>query len=212
MRVRVPPPAPPLDSPGIPTMTASLRDKWDARYRTASPTEARAAQVLTGNLHLLPPQGQALDLAAGLGGNAYVLARQGMATEAWDLSPVGSRLIESHARELGLEMTARVRDVIADPPDPETFDVIVVSAFLHRPLCDAIAAALRPGGLLFYQTYCQTRISTSGPSNPDFLLADGELLRLFSGLKPIVYREEGTLGNPFIGFRDRAMLVAARDA
>ncbi|SEO52243.1 Methyltransferase domain [Aquisalimonas asiatica] len=191
-------------------MTASLRDKWDARYRAASPSDARAAQVLADNLHLLPTHGRGLDLAAGLGGNAYVLARQGIATEAWDLSSVGSRLIDSHARASGLPVTPHVRDVIAEPPAPESFDVIVVSAFLHRPLCGAIAAALRPGGLLFYQTYCQTRVSTGGPSNPDFLLADGELLQLFSDLKPIVYREEGTLGTPFIGFRDRAMLVAQR--
>ncbi|MFV8833832.1 class I SAM-dependent methyltransferase [Aquisalimonas sp.] len=191
-------------------MTANLRDKWDARYRTASPTDARAAQVLTDNLHLLPTKGRGLDLAAGLGGNAYVLGRHGITTEAWDLSPVGSRLIESYAHTTGLPVIARVRDVIAQPPETDTFDVIVVSAFLHRPLCDAIASALRPGGLLFYQTYCQTRVSTGGPSNPDFLLADGELLQLFPGLKPIVYREEGTLGDPFVGFRDRAMLVAER--
>lgn len=172
--------------------------------------DARAAHVLAENLHLLPTEGEGLDLAAGLGGNAYVLARHGIATQAWDLSPVGSRLIDSHARSTGLAVTAHVRDAIAAPPEPETFDVIVVSAFLHRPLCDFIAAALRPGGLLFYQTYCQTRVSTGGPSNPDFLLADGELLQLFSDLKPIVYREEGTRGNPYAGFRDRAMLIAER--
>jgi 2-polyprenyl-3-methyl-5-hydroxy-6-metoxy-1,4-benzoquinol methylase len=33
------------------------------------------------------------------------------------------------------------------------FDVIVISRFLDRTLCNAIMAALKPEGLLFYQTF-----------------------------------------------------------
>ncbi len=35
---------------------------------------------------------------------------------------------------------------------PESFDVIVVSHLLDRTLAPALVAALRPGGLLYYQT------------------------------------------------------------
>lgn len=191
-------------------MTETLADRWDRHYSTASPVDGRAAQVLTENLHLLPAGGLGLDMAAGLGANALVLARQGIAAEAWDVSAVAARIVNGYAGEHGLPVTARQRDVIARPPEPGRFDIIVVSAFLHRALCPIIADALRPGGLLFYQTFCRTRVTPGGPSNPDYLLADGELLRLFAALTPVVYREEGQLGDPFRGFRDRAMLVARR--
>ncbi|QIT55487.1 class I SAM-dependent methyltransferase [Aquisalimonas sp. 2447] len=181
---------------------------WDRRYQGVTPRDRRAAEVLVENTHLLPHQGEALDLAAGVAANAFVLARLGMAAEAWDQSATATQIVAAHARETGLGVVARNRDVVAQPPAARSFDVIVVSAFLNRDLCGAIADALRPGGLLFYQTYCQTRVTQSGPSNPDFLLADGELLQLFAGLAPVVYREEQCLGDPFRGFRDRAMLVA----
>ncbi|HEB99563.1 MAG TPA: SAM-dependent methyltransferase, partial [Thiotrichales bacterium] len=60
--------------------------KWDARYRESA--TAVATEVLVENRHLLPAVGEALDLACGLGGNALLLARHGLRTTAWDLSPV----------------------------------------------------------------------------------------------------------------------------
>ncbi len=189
-------------------MTDDTATRWDQRYKGASPLDKRAAAVLTENTHLLPKRGKALDLASGLGANAFVLARLGLDVEAWDLSGTATAVAAAGAREMDLAVTARQRDVTAAPPEAGSFDVIVVTAFLNRALCPAIAAALRPGGLLFYQTFCHRRVTRSGPSNPDFLLADGELLTLFAGLKPVVYREEGCLGDPFRGFRDCAMLVA----
>ncbi|MFO7858967.1 MAG: class I SAM-dependent methyltransferase [Ectothiorhodospiraceae bacterium] len=191
-------------------MTEPLDARWDRHYAEATPLQGRSATVLNENVHLLPRRGDALDLAAGLAANAFVLARQGLTAQAWDLSSVATRIVQAHAVEADLAVIAEQRDVSCSPPAAEQYDVIVVSSFLDRDLCPLITEALRPGGLLFYQTFCQRRVATGGPSNPDFLLADGELLRLFPELEPVVYREEGELGDPFRGFRDRAMLVARR--
>jgi tellurite methyltransferase len=76
-----------------------------------------------------------------------------------------------------------VRDVSEQPPLPDSFDVIVVCRFLDRNLCPAIAAALKPGGILFYQTF------TQGLSNPDYLLRNNELITLFSELDILEYHE-----------------------
>jgi hypothetical protein len=64
--------------------------------------------------------------------------------------------------------------------------------------------------VLFYQTYCQQKVSDSGPSNPDYLLADNELLRLFPDLQLRVYREESVLGQHDIGIRNQALMVAEK--
>ncbi len=185
------------------------RERWDARYRGhAAPGEP--ARVLSDFAHLLPPGGRALDLACGLGANALFLARRGFQVDAWDLSPVAVARLEDLAA--GLPVTAAVRDVVADPPAPSAYDVVVVRRFLERTLAPAIAAALTPGGLLYYQTFTRERVTDKGPGRPGYRLAANELLVLFRDLRLRAYREEGTLGDTTRGLRDEALLVAERPA
>jgi SAM-dependent methyltransferase len=170
------------------------------------------AAVLKENLHLLPVRGRALDLACGLGANAVLLARRGLEVAAWDLSPVAIARLRDLALELNLPVTAEVRDVCVEPPLPETFDCILVAHFLQRSLVPALTAALRPGGLLFYQTFVREAASEGGPSNPGYRLETNELLHLFSGLTLRFYREEGRVGDLDKGTRDLAQLVGQRPA
>ena len=100
--------------------------------------------------------------------------------------------------------------MLVHPPDPDSFDVICVGHFLERSLCPKIAAALRPGGLLFYQTFTEERVDDGGPGNPAFRLGCNELLRLFPDLVVRLYREEGRVGDMTRGFRNRAQLIAQR--
>ncbi len=184
--------------------------KWDERHRATTGMPA-AAPVLADHLHLLPRHGRALDLACGLGANALLLARCGLEVSAWDLSPVAVERLRAAAAGAGLSVRAEVRDVLAAPPAPESFHVIVVSRFLERALVPALCAALRPDGLLFYQTFIRDKVAEVGPSNPDYLLAENELLHLF--VPPLalrVYREEGRVGDTSRGFRNEAMLVAQK--
>ena len=165
------------------------------------------------NRHLLPASGVALDLACGLGGNALLLAEAGLEVTAWDLSPVAIGRLQGLARELRLtNLCGEVRDVERLPPPEAHFDVITISHYLERRLIPAIIAALKPGGLLFYQTFTRIAVSDRGPGNPAFRLEDNELLRLFGALAVRFYREENRLGNLHKGCRDVAMLVAERSA
>lgn len=187
----------------------SLQKKWDSVYSQQN-GELRVAEVLQHNHYLLPRQGVALDLACGLGGNALRLAEKGLQVMAWDISPVAIANLAQSASQRGLAIDAQVRDVIAEPPEENSVDVLLVSLFLARELCPALLAALKPGGLLLYQTYCQQKVSDSGPNNPDYLLADNELLRLFPGLKLRVYREESLLGQHDAGMRNQAWMMAEK--
>lgn len=186
---------------------AGSRD-WNAHWAEADADVAVPAEVLAANLHLLPASGRALDLACGLGGNALALARHGLITEGWDLAAAAVAALARVAEARRLPLAARCRDVLQAPPGPGQWDVIVCSRFLDRGLCPALAAALKPGGLLFYQTFTRLRPTPGGPRNPAFLLEEGELLQLFSSLRPVVYREEGLLGDTTRGWRGQALLVA----
>ncbi len=191
-------------------MSQETRAKWDRIYLGRDEAPPRPAAVLRDNLHLLPAAGKALELACGLGGNALLLARQGLVTEAWDISPVAAERLAAMARAQGLALRTAARDVVAYPPPPASYDVIVVTHFLERALCPCLVKALRPGGLLFYQTFTREAVDDSGPSNPGFRLAPNELLSLFAGLRIVAYREEGRLGDVGRGFRNEAMLVALK--
>jgi tellurite methyltransferase len=190
----------------------SPKDQWDARYRAADTTvPPEPARVLADHDYLLPPAGTALDLASGLGGNALHLARCGLDAHAWDISGEALAKLEGFARDLGLAVRTEARDVAGDPPAPESFDVIVVSRFLDRALAPALSAALKPGGLLFYQTFTRERVTPAGPRNPAFLLEPNELLALFRGLRVVVYREEGTIGDGSRGVRNEALFIGRKE-
>jgi tellurite methyltransferase len=186
------------------------RKKWDAIYSQKTGFPGAPSRVLAENAHLLPRTGDALEIACGLAGNAVLLAERGLATRAWDISAVAIEQVTEYARARGLPLTGEARDVMERPPSPASYDVVVIAHFLERALVPHLIRTLRRGGLLFYQTFTRTRVTDAGPGNPEFRLADNELLNLFSPLKLLVYREEGCVGELDQGLRDEALIVAQK--
>ena len=184
--------------------------KWDRLYASGGHGHAAASRVLTEFQHLLPATGDALDPACGTGGDALLLAHLGLCTCAWDISGAAIELLAARSAALAVPLRLERRDAVARPPEPESFDVIVVSHFLDRGLIPRLCAALRPGGLIFYHTFIKETVDDSGPRNPDYRLDANELLRLFTGLHIIYYREEGLVGRTGMGLRNEAMLVAQK--
>lgn len=188
--------------------THDQQQRWDKKYANAKPVSSAAAcEVLRSNLHLLPPAGTALDLACGLGGNALLLAERGLSVTACDISAAGLNTLAQTAKTRDLPITTLQRDIEQDGLSEVQFDVICVSRYLHRPLCPGILAALKPGGLLFYQTFCEEKPATVGPVSPNFVLRTNELLRLFAGLRLRYYQECGPLGNTAAGNRSEALYI-----
>jgi len=189
---------------------SDIAAKWDQIYSQRQLDEQSVSVVLSQNAHLLPASGIALDLACGMGADSLFLAQKGLKVTSWDCSSVAISGLRKKADEKNVAIDAQIRDVIAHPPSKHSVDIMVVSHFLVRNMAEQITDALKPHGLLFYQTFCRTKVSEQGPKNRDYLLEDNELLRLFSALKLRVYREESVLGDPEQGWRNRAMLVAEK--
>lgn len=126
----------------------------------------------------------ALDLACGSGRHAKLLLARGYKVTAVD------RDIGRLTRAPGLEaIQADLENGSPWPLPGRQFHVVVVTDYLHRPLFGAIAAALKPGGMLLYETFAVGNEKYGKPSNPDFLLKDGELLEMARqfGLRVLVY-------------------------
>ncbi|MCK5719995.1 MAG: methyltransferase domain-containing protein [Thiomargarita sp.] len=185
--------------------------KWNKHYQTIdSASIPLPCQVLKHYSHLLPTAGTALDFACGLGANALFLAQHGLNTYAWDYAATAIKHLQIQAKKQQLKLNTEIRDIIAYPPAANSFDVIVVCHFLDRNTIAKLIQALKLNGLIFYQTFTQISINSSHPKNPDFLLKNNELLRLFSDLQLVIYQEEANIGDITQGFRNEALLIAKK--
>ncbi|MGH9571889.1 MAG: class I SAM-dependent methyltransferase [Candidatus Angelobacter sp.] len=139
--------------------------------------------------------GIALDLAGGGGRHTLWLAERGWHLTLMDVSDVGVALARK-TFENHLPFTAPVpRTKLVDLTSfrdlgKKQFDLIVVFYYLQRELFSALISALKPGAHLIYKTYTieQLRLQ-GGPGHSRFLLQPNELLRAFSSLRILYYRE-----------------------
>jgi SAM-dependent methyltransferase len=139
-----------------------------------------------------------LDVACGRGRHALAAAALGAPTLALDRDAALLRCLSRRARAAGLPVQALRADVEAAglPVRPASCGAVLVFRFLYRALCPALAAALKPGGLLLYETFTLHQKTLGyGPRNPDFLLRPGELRGLFPGLE-ILEAWEGLTEGP----------------
>lgn len=164
------------------------RTHWDARYHAVD--ELRPpAELLRSWIDRLTP-GRALDLACGTGRNALLLAERGWQVVGVDLSPVGLHRAQNEARRHNLPLDLLAVDLQAWRWPLGRFDLISVFRFLDRSLCSHIVAALRPGGVLIYETFTVAqRGYEGGPRSDAMLLQPDELPTLFPALDVLAYAE-----------------------
>ena len=155
---------------------------------------------------LLPTAGDALDVACGRGRHALWVASRGLRVRAVDRDAAAIAELRQEASRRGVALVADVLDLEAGTTSfgRDAYDLIVVAHYLHRPLFPALRDALRPGGVLVYETFTEAQARRGRPTNPAFLLAPGELERLVSPLEILESRE-----GEFDG-RDVASLIARR--
>ncbi len=146
---------------------------------------------LVENADLLPRSGRALDLACGGGRHAFLLGAVGLEVDAFDVDAEKVSEIAAIAAQTRVRVHARVVDLetgVADLGDT-LYDIILVIHYLHRPLFPVILKALKPGGILLYETFTLDQARRGKPTNPTFLLTPGELPRLVEPLEVIRQRE-----------------------
>lgn len=139
---------------------------------------------------LVPAGGTVLDLACGRGRHARWFRDRGHPVLAVD------RDADALATLQGVAETLRAD--IENGPWPlagRGFAAVVVTNYLWRPLFPRILEAVAPGGVLLHETFAQGNETVGKPSRPDFLLAPGELLQAYPGLRVVAY-EDGFLASP----------------
>lgn len=154
-----------------------------------SPWVARFASLVAAG-------GTVLDLAAGGGRHGRHFLSRGCAVVFIDKTT--SALGDLEANDGATVITADLEDGpppfdTGGPLHGRTFDAIVVVNYLHRPLFDDLVAALKPGGVLIYETFARGNEDFARPRNPDHLLKSGELLDAVAGQLQVVAYEHGVV-------------------
>ncbi|MGH7261278.1 MAG: dihydroneopterin aldolase [Nitrospiraceae bacterium] len=164
------------------------------RTRPVAATDPRPAQFLKDHVHLLPA-GRVLDVACGRGRNALFLAAQGYTVDAVDRDEQALAEAAATAVQRGLaSVTVRAVELEdpAHPPDIPSacYDAVLVLFYLYRPLFPALLRALKPGGVLLYETFLiDNHLRHRHPRRQEFCLAHNELLHLATGLRVLHYDE-----------------------
>ena len=180
-------------------MSDSDRDRWNDKYRGrglpdgAGPDAWLRVQVENASRTGLPLTGVALDVACGLGQNAAWLSQRGWQVDAVDISDVGLELAAALARRAGcVGISWIVADLDEFVPLTAHYDLVAVFRFLdRRRLPPIIENALKPGGILVYETFSEQHLSRpdSHLRSSQFALQSGELPLLFPGLTVLAYEE-----------------------
>ena len=155
-------------------------DEWNARYRSGEDIDSDPAPLLVRAAESLAP-GRALDLACGAGRNALWLASRGWNVVAIDGAAEAIRIVHEHdasidARVLDLE------DGNALPFDDESFDLVAILFYLHRPLFAEARRVVTRGGI----------VVSAAKMRGTYRIAPGELARTFADYD-IVHASEGEI-------------------
>jgi tellurite methyltransferase len=171
------------------------RERWDQRYGQEGIETPDPDPLLVTNRSLLE-SGTALDLACGRGGNALFLAEHGYRVYAMDISSTALVSLRREAVRRGLPVQCIVADLEDYPLPAKEYDLVTVFYFFDAALMTAIAAALRPAGLLFYATFNHRHTSLKPGFNPAYLVPRGGLKPIFPGLEILLDEPEtGDHGN-----------------
>jgi SAM-dependent methyltransferase len=139
---------------------------------------------------LIAPRGRVLDVACGSGRHLRWFAQHGHAVTGIDRDAAAVAPLQSIGRIVVADIEHN-----AWPLPAETFDGVIVTHYLWRPLLATIVDSVAPGGVLIYETFAAGNERFGKPSNPDFLLQPGELLRACAELHVVAY-EDGLLDDP----------------
>jgi SAM-dependent methyltransferase len=140
--------------------------------------------------HLVPPDGEVLDVACGFGRHLRHFKALGHRVVGVDRSEDAI----AAARALGEALVADIEN----GPWPfagRQFAGVVVTNYLWRPLLPTLGASVAPGGVLLYETFALGNETVGKPSRADFLLQPGELLDACRELRVVAF-EDGFVAQP----------------
>ena len=201
--------------------------RWDKQFSESDPKKWRKpSRFLVENIHLFKDvagkdgsgRKVALDIAAGPCRNGVFLVEEGFVVDAVDNSKTGLKMAADFAQERGEGVVSNLNLIEADLDDfaikPDVYDLIINFYYLNRGLLKGMAAGLKTGGYLVFETFTRDHRGFKETSNPKNYLGPNELLELVLGITEkrlfhILYYREGALFQEGL-MRSAAQLIARK--
>ena len=186
-------------------MTVAQEDKvrWDEKYTKKAKITEEPITLVKAYAKLATGK-KALDLACGMGRHSKYLVSQGFEVDALDISSVAI----SHLQGLN-GINAKEVDFDSYVLAKEQYDLIVCVYFLKRSLFTEMIDALKPNGILLMETFLHSPDNEREPSNPAFLLNEGELEGFFDDRCELLHITE-YLDTDYMGYKTMKTQMVAR--
>ncbi len=153
-------------------MAQDDKERWNKRYQDKDAPQ-KPIKLVTEYVKFSTGK-QALDIACGMGRHSKYLASLGFQVDALDISSLAIKKLQNleniHAKEVDFD-TYRL--------PKEKYDLIVCTYYLERKLFPQMISALKPNGIILLETFLHNTDNEKEPSNPAFLLNEGELETYF---------------------------------
>ncbi len=170
-------------------MSLKDKEKWDSKYSAEDRISAKdPSDWLTAHSGLLSGKGKALDIAAGEGRNSVFAASLGYDVVSLDISEIALGKAQNLANEKNVKITTLSADLDNSPFPGNEYDLVLCFNFLERKLFPEIRKTLKPGGILFYETFNVDYLKYSS-FKKEWVLEQNELLRVFDDFRILRYRE-----------------------
>lgn len=159
------------------------KERWNKRYQEkpfrdyVEPVVQKYAKMAN--------VGNALDIACGQGRNTHFLEELGFHVDAVDFSDYAlSKVKESE------QINKIDTDLDQYILQKNKYDLVVNINYLNRKFFHQIKEALKPDGLVIFETFIIAHGDFDNPQNPEYLLRKNELLHAFLSLDIIYYEEK----------------------
>lgn len=205
-------------APPIPDVSGSVgvRLTYPRTSAVDSPSFVQPSPFLHATAGMIP-KGKVLDVAAGEGRHALYMASQGYDVTCLDRDENAlatlTRTAKDHCLSNLSTWNVDLEKYPAAPPSlgDQEYDGILVFFYLFRPLFPSILQALKPGGVLIYETFLiDNHVRFNHPRRKEFCLERNELLRLTHPLRVLHYQEDPHTSPPDGGHAITARIVAQK--
>jgi len=164
------------------------RERWNTKYLAGRGGHGANVRLIMYRDRLA--RGRALDVAAGAGENAAILALAGWNVVASDLSDEAIRRARLRSRELKADLAFVQADATCLPFRPGSFDSVVCMYFLDRDAARRLPLLLKPGGTLFFMTHRLGHRKYIPELPEQYCLEPGEVKTLFPGMQVLLHQED----------------------
>jgi cyclopropane fatty-acyl-phospholipid synthase-like methyltransferase len=183
-------------------MAQEDKERWDKKYQNKDIPDV-PIQLIQDYAQLSPGK-QALDIACGMGRHSKYLVSQGFEVEALDISSVAISQLQDIKHIIAQEV-----DFDSYVLSKEKYDLIVCVYFLKRSLFMQMIDALKPNGIILMETFLHDPGNERAPSNPAFLLNEGELEAAFNDQCELLHIKEYE-DKDYRGYKSKKIQMVAR--